>query len=134
MGKQKPDATWSLTLLRTYPLHMAPVTYKDLGHITMDIFPRQIEKRHFIRVTAVIPRGSWASKPKGSIFSLCIMAEFRARRLYLGKPLIWGLVKFWFGQRCPSPALPPPQATWARLQSKVSDNHTGSIYRLGNRS
>jgi hypothetical protein len=99
----------------------------------MDIFPRQIEKKHFIIITAVTPGGSQASKLKDSIFSLCIMAEFRARRLYLGKPLIWGLVKFWFWQRCPSPALPPPQATWAWLWSKVPDTHTGFIHRLGNR-
>lgn len=36
----------------------------------------------------------------------------RSRILYLGKRLIWGLVKSWVWQQCPF-----PQATWARLQS-----------------
>lgn len=40
--------------------------------------------------------------------------------LYLGKPLIWGLVKFWFGQQqlfsCPAPM----QATQGQLHSTFS--------------
>lgn len=35
----------------------------------------------------------------------------------MGKQLIWGLVKSWVWQQRLSPTLPPPQATWVRLQS-----------------
>lgn len=75
-----------------------------------------MKKRHLGVITEVTPRGSWACKLKDSIFSLNMMTG-KSRILYLGKLLIWGLVKFWFWQQRPSPALPPPQATWAQLQS-----------------
>lgn len=51
----------------------------------------------------------------------------KSRTLYLGKPLIWGLMQFWFWQWHP-PALPPP-----RLHGpgqRVS-THTGTISRRG---
>lgn len=53
------------------------------------------------------------------------MTGGRSGILYLGKPLIWGLVKFWLWQWHPSPTLPRPHPRPHGLGS-----HTGKIQGL----